>query len=67
MSLAHRGSKYFYYEMEELLIDSELPLDARHLMTAVEAYARVDMGSGVFYKNMVGHLLGRLKHDFSLV
>lgn len=56
MSLAHRGSKHFYYEMEELLIDSELPLDAKHIKKAVEAYARVDLGSGIFYKNMIDHM-----------
>lgn len=35
MSLAHWGSKQFYYEMEELLIDSELPLDPKHIKTAL--------------------------------
>ena len=53
--------------MEEYLIESEIPLDAWHIKTAVESYARVDMGSGIFYYNMVRNMEKRLKSDFTLV
>lgn len=53
------GSKEFYYDLEETIIDSPIPIETEHLEKILAGYAQIDQGTPVFYSNIVEKLISR--------
>ena len=53
------GSQQFFYEMEEVITDSPLPIETEYLQKIMKGYSEVDQGTPVFYSMLVEKILDR--------
>ena len=60
------GSKEFFAEFEETIIDSPIPIESEHLEKIVAGYAQIDLGTPVFYSRMVEQIVRRGMDRMSL-
>lgn len=60
------GSKQFFYEMEETIIDSPIGIESEHLEKILMGYSQIDQGSAVLYGYFVEKLVGRGIENLSI-
>ena len=53
------GSKTFFHEMEEVIVDSPIGIETEHLQRILQGYSEVDLGSATFYAHIVEKILSR--------
>ena len=53
------GSKEFFYEMEEVITDSPIPIETEYLQKMIKGYSEVDQGTPVFYSMLIEKILDR--------
>jgi hypothetical protein len=53
------GSKEFFYQLEETVVDSPIPIETPFLEKILAAYAQVDLGTPPLYSTIVEKVLGR--------
>ncbi|CDW77722.1 UNKNOWN [Stylonychia lemnae] len=53
------GSKTFFHEMEEIIIDSPIGIENEYLQKILMGYSQVDLGSATLYGHIVERMLSR--------
>lgn len=60
------GSKQFFYEIEETIIDSPIPIESEHLEKILLGFSEIDQGTPVLYGHIVEKLLKRGLEEIEL-
>lgn len=53
------GSKQFYSDLEEVIIDTPIPIETDNLLKILAGYSQIDQGSAVFYSNISERIIHR--------
>ena len=61
--ISGNGTKDFYYNMEELVVDSPIPIETENLEKLLAGYAQIDQGTAVFYTTIVEKILARWEDE----
>lgn len=60
------GSKEFYYDLEETVIESPIPIETPHLEKILAAYSQIDQGTAPLYSTIVEKVLKRGLEELSI-
>jgi hypothetical protein len=53
------GSKEFYYDLEETIIDSPIGIETEHLEKILHGYSQIDQGTAVLFCHISEKIVGR--------
>ena len=53
------GSKEFFYNMEEVVVDSPIPIENEYLVKILAGYSQIDQGTPIFYSFISEKLIKR--------
>ena len=65
--ISGNGQKDFYHEMEEVIVDSPIPIEVMNLWKILQGYTQIDQGSPVFYSMMSEAILSRGLENIDVV
>ena len=65
--ISGNGQKEFYYEMEEVIVDSPIPIEVSNLWKILQGYTQIDQGSPVFYSMVTEAILKRGLENLDVV
>ena len=58
------GSRLFYQEMEEVVVDSPIDIETENIVKILKGYAEIDQGSPEFYAHIMATFLYRGLDEF---
>jgi hypothetical protein len=57
--ISGNGSKTFFHEMEEVVTDSQIPIETDYLVKVITGYAEIDLGSPELYSMLIEKIILR--------
>jgi hypothetical protein len=57
--ISGNGSKTFFHEMEEVVTDSQVPIETDYLVKVITGYAEIDLGSPELYSMLIEKIIQR--------
>lgn len=61
------GNKEFYNIMEEVIIDSEIPIETEYLEKIIFGYTQIDQGTPIFYSHVTEKIIKRGLENVDIV
>lgn len=58
------GSRFFFQEMEEIVVDSPIKIETENLIKIMQGYAEIDQGSPEFFSDCIQKILLRGLDEF---